>query len=208
MLHKHTKALLLATCLVGAPSFAFAQTSQMQSNQPATQAQSPGAAKAIERAQPNQVMGSDLRGARVYSANNENIGDVNDFLMSRDGRIDALIIGVGGFLGIGEKRVALPFSAFEFVNEPVTARTTSPGEPATTGTVRSEQSPADRALADRSAAERTPTTTAAGAMKPDHLLLKNMTKADLQNAPTFQTSATSSAPAQRTTPAPDTAPRR
>ncbi|MDB5571717.1 MAG: hypothetical protein JWN93_2900 [Hyphomicrobiales bacterium] len=237
MLHKHTKALLLATCMAAAPSFAFAQATQTQTNPPAAQTQAQrdnaaassnaAASKAMATAQPNQMMGSDLRGARVYSSNNENIGDVNDFLVDRSGRIEALVIGVGGFLGIGEKNVALPFSSFEFVNEPMTSRTSSTREPATTGTVRSEQSPADRAAADRSAAERTTTTTTtgapvrttSGAMKPDHLLLKGMTKADLQNAPTFHadasraststTTTTTTAPANRpAAPADTTAPRR
>jgi len=47
----------------------------------------------------------------VYNANNERIGEVDDVLMSDDGRASALVIGVGGFLGIGETHVVVPFNA-------------------------------------------------------------------------------------------------
>jgi sporulation protein YlmC with PRC-barrel domain len=47
----------------------------------------------------------------VYDPSNNKIGDIKDVLLSQDGRVNALIIGVGGFLGMGEKDVAIPFSA-------------------------------------------------------------------------------------------------
>jgi len=45
----------------------------------------------------------------VYDPSNTRIGEIDDALMNREGKIVALIIGVGGFLGIGEKHVAVPF---------------------------------------------------------------------------------------------------
>lgn len=47
----------------------------------------------------------------VYDPKENKIGDIDDVLVDKDGRISALIIGVGGFLGVGEKDVAVPFSA-------------------------------------------------------------------------------------------------
>jgi hypothetical protein len=47
----------------------------------------------------------------VYDTADNKIGEIDDVLASRDGKITALIIGVGGFLGIGEKGVAVPFDA-------------------------------------------------------------------------------------------------
>lgn len=47
----------------------------------------------------------------VYDQSNSKIGDVSDVLVSPDGHVTALIVGVGGFLGAGEKDVAVPFSA-------------------------------------------------------------------------------------------------
>ena len=49
----------------------------------------------------------------VYDAQNNKIGDVNDILFEKDGRVSAVIVGVGGFLGVGEKDVAVPFTALK-----------------------------------------------------------------------------------------------
>ena len=68
--------------------------------------------RAITAQQPNQWLGSTLIGMTVVDPDNNSIGEVNDLLVEQDGQVRALIIGVGGFLGIGEKDVALPMSAF------------------------------------------------------------------------------------------------
>src|SRR6202158_350433 len=47
----------------------------------------------------------------VYDPSDNKIGDVDDVLIDKEGRITAMIIGVGGFLGMGEKDVAVPFSS-------------------------------------------------------------------------------------------------
>ncbi|MBN9008732.1 MAG: PRC-barrel domain-containing protein, partial [Rhizobiales bacterium] len=44
----------------------------------------------------------------VYNPQDETLGDVNDVVISSNGHVDAVVIGVGGFLGIGEKNVAVP----------------------------------------------------------------------------------------------------
>ena len=59
-------------------------------------------------------------GADVYDSaadNAEKIGDVKDVVLSRDGKAKYIIIGVGGFLGIGEKNVAYDFSKAEWVEK-------------------------------------------------------------------------------------------
>lgn len=47
----------------------------------------------------------------VYDPSDAKIGEINDVLVSKDGKIDAFIVAVGGFLGVGEKDVAVPFDA-------------------------------------------------------------------------------------------------
>jgi sporulation protein YlmC with PRC-barrel domain len=47
----------------------------------------------------------------VYDPSDNKIGDVDDILIDKEGQVTAMIIGVGGFLGMGEKDVAIPFSA-------------------------------------------------------------------------------------------------
>jgi sporulation protein YlmC with PRC-barrel domain len=49
----------------------------------------------------------------VYDPSNNKIGEVMDVLVSPEGKVSALIVGVGGFLGMGEKDVAIPFDAIK-----------------------------------------------------------------------------------------------
>ncbi|MFZ1743580.1 MAG: PRC-barrel domain-containing protein [Pontixanthobacter sp.] len=53
---------------------------------------------------------STLIGASILNASNQSIGDINDLLLSKEGSVASVIVGVGGFLGIGEKNVALNFN--------------------------------------------------------------------------------------------------
>ena len=55
----------------------------------------------------------DIIGKSVVNENDEKIGDINDIVISSDGRSMYLLIGAGGFLGMGSKDVAVPFDRFE-----------------------------------------------------------------------------------------------
>ena len=61
----------------------------------------------------DQVLGSTLLDATVASPEGETIGDVADMVVSSDGQITGVVIGVGGFLGIGEREVAVEFDQIE-----------------------------------------------------------------------------------------------
>lgn len=63
----------------------------------------------------DQMIASNLMGADVWGAENESIGAVDDLLLDRDGQIIAVIVGIGGFLGIGERDVAISTDQLEFV---------------------------------------------------------------------------------------------
>ena len=101
---------------------------------------------------PGQWRATKLDGLSVYDPRNEKIGDINEMIVGRDGRIAAVVVGVGGFLGIGEHNAAIPFDQVQWVDEPVN-RTVSSGPSANptgmTGT--STPAPADRAAVDRPA---------------------------------------------------------
>ena len=60
---------------------------------------------------------SDYIGKTVYDQTGNNIGEVNDLIVSGDGNIEAVILGVGGFLGIGEKDVAVNTQAVQMVQD-------------------------------------------------------------------------------------------
>ena len=62
----------------------------------------------ITQQQMDTVLASDLMKATVYAPDNSKIGSVSDVLMKRDGSaVEGIVVGVGGFLGIGEKWVAV-----------------------------------------------------------------------------------------------------
>ena len=56
-------------------------------------------------------------GKEIYTADNQSIGDINDLLVAKDGGVVAAVVGVGGFLGIGEKNVAIPFDKITITRE-------------------------------------------------------------------------------------------
>lgn len=121
-------------------------------------------------AEAGQYRASQLIGLNVYNSGNESIGDVNELLVDKDGAIQAVVIGVSGFLGIGEKNVALPYAAIRWDDKPLPSPSASMGSSKdTTGSV---PLPADTSVRD----------------SPDHGIL-NMTKAQLEAAPAFKFAA-------------------
>ncbi len=59
----------------------------------------------------NSATVADWYKQSVYDPSDNKVGEIMDVLVSPEGRATALIVGVGGFLGAGEKDVAVPFSA-------------------------------------------------------------------------------------------------
>ena len=61
---------------------------------------------------------SELKGTEVYNLRNENIGDIDELLIQPDsGSIRFVVLSVGGFLGLGSTRVAVPWGAFQIIHE-------------------------------------------------------------------------------------------
>ena len=82
-----------------------------------------------------QWRASKLIGVDVYNTANEKIGDIDEILIDASGKVTSVIIGVGGFLGIGQHDVQVQLSELKFVNEPRgTATTTTTTTTTTTGT--------------------------------------------------------------------------
>jgi sporulation protein YlmC with PRC-barrel domain len=75
----------------------------------------PGSAAVINTQKPDQWLASKFKGTDVIGADNEKIGDVSDILFDKAGKIEAFIVSVGGFLGIGSKDVALAPASFQVV---------------------------------------------------------------------------------------------
>ena len=117
---------------------------------------------------------SKVVGLYVYNDNNQNIGSINDLLTDRSGNIKAVVLGVGGFLGVGEHLVAVPFDKIKFVNEPV-AYTGTAGEPHS------------RPSSSTTGSSSTSTTNSSkpNTWYPDHAVF-NATKDELKAMPEFK----------------------
>jgi sporulation protein YlmC with PRC-barrel domain len=114
---------------------------------------------------------SKLIGLNVYNEQNEKLGDINEILLDKSGKVEGVVIGVGGFLGMGEHNIKVEMSKLKFVEEPV--RTSATTTTTTTG------------AANRPA---TTTTTRAADHKwyPDHAVLAGASKDQLKSMPQFK----------------------
>lgn len=77
---------------------------------------------AIDRSKLDELNTADIRaedliGTTVYGAGDENVGEIGDVIMTQDGKVDAIIIDVGGFLGMGEKEVAVGMDNLAFLTD-------------------------------------------------------------------------------------------
>ncbi|MFF8798647.1 MULTISPECIES: PRC-barrel domain-containing protein [unclassified Methylobacterium] len=89
----------------------------------------PGASapRFLERPEAGALRGSKVIGVTVVGADHVRVGKIEDVLLDGTGRIHAVVIGVGGFLGVGEKYVAVPFDqlAWNFADVPLTSGASS-----------------------------------------------------------------------------------
>jgi sporulation protein YlmC with PRC-barrel domain len=81
----------------------------MEGNAPAQT----GSVNFIQSQEADQTLASSLMGQSVYTVNDEDIGEVNNLLIGQNGEIQGIVIGVGGFLGLGEKDVVVPMNALQ-----------------------------------------------------------------------------------------------
>jgi hypothetical protein len=70
-----------------------------------------------KEAKVSELTAEDLQDANVYDANDEDIGEVDQLIISEDGQIKKVVLDIGGFLGIGEKPVAMTFDELQIIRE-------------------------------------------------------------------------------------------
>ncbi|HEY7764552.1 MAG TPA: PRC-barrel domain-containing protein [Aestuariivirgaceae bacterium] len=121
-------SLLALAFASGLSAAAMAQTSDTQQTVPQAEQQAQPAQPAettetvrapegiIQMQDQDTFLTSNLVGATIYNAQDEAVGDVNDVIVSRDGKVDGVVVGVGGFLGLGEKDVAIEMSKIKMVD--------------------------------------------------------------------------------------------
>jgi sporulation protein YlmC with PRC-barrel domain len=123
MKSKYLAAALLGTALLTGAAFAQNATTDRSNVNTAVHKE-------------GQWRSSKLIGVNVYNDNNEKIGDINELIIDKSGKVDDVVLGVGGFLGMGERDVAVKFSDLKWSNEPVRGSSASGNtttRPATTG---------------------------------------------------------------------------
>ncbi|HXO68582.1 MAG TPA: PRC-barrel domain-containing protein [Bradyrhizobium sp.] len=128
MIRKYVTAGLMGTALLATAAFAQTPTATTDRANMA-----PAAASDSSSFQGNW-RASKLVGLNVYNENNESLGSINDLLTDKSGNIKAVVIGVGGFLGVGEHLVAVPLDKIKFVNEPVVYAGAGAAKTSPTGT--------------------------------------------------------------------------
>jgi PRC-barrel domain len=65
----------------------------------------------------NELRASKLIGTTVRNNANESIGGINEVVLGKDGKVAAVVIGVGGFLGMGEREVAVAFESLRLAQD-------------------------------------------------------------------------------------------
>jgi sporulation protein YlmC with PRC-barrel domain len=70
--------------------------------------------------QSDEIRASKMMGSTVYDLENRNIGSVKDLVLNKDGQVDAVVLDVGSFLGMGGKYVAIPISDIKTDNNRLT----------------------------------------------------------------------------------------
>lgn len=121
---------------------------------------------------------SKLIGVDIYGPDDKKVGDITEVIVDKTGKVEMVTIGVGGFLGIGSKDVAVPFDQVNWSDQPI-----APPAPAPSGAAGSAGGTGSMASPPAAAAPRAP------AMYPDHGKI-TMTKDQLKAAPSVTYSGT------------------
>ena len=171
-------AALLSVAVIGGPAYA-------QSAQPVDRAAPAATAKPIADAGSKMMLkgnwrASKLIGLNVYNEANEKLGDINELILDKNGKVNAVVIGIGGFLGMGEHDIAVSMEKLKFVEEPVR---TSAAAPATT--TRETTTGAVNAPANTTTTATTARTADLNDWTPDHAMMSG-TKDQLKALPQFK----------------------
>ena len=172
-MQKLLAAALLSAAVFSAPGYA-------QSPQPADRA-APAATTASSHekmALKGNWRASKLMGLDVYNEANEKLGDINELILDKNGKVAAVVIGVGGFLGMGEHDIAVSMDKLKFVEEPIRTSSTAP---ATTKETTTKETTTGAATTTTTNAR----TSNANDWMPDHAVMSG-TKEQLKAMPQFK----------------------
>jgi sporulation protein YlmC with PRC-barrel domain len=177
MVAKYIATALLGTALISGG--AFAQTTTPAS--PDTAASS--SSTPMQTNLKGNWRASKLVGLAVYNDSNEKLGDISEILVDNSGKINAVVVGIGGVLGVGQHDIAVSFDKLKWVNEPVRAATAD-RTPAAPGMSPSATTTARPSTTTGAAGSGTATATKDN-WYPDHAVMSG-TKDQLKALPAFK----------------------
>ncbi len=172
-------ALLSVTALSGS---AYAQTAQPADRTTPAVTTSKNADKLMLK---GQWRASKLMGLDVYNDANEKLGDINELILDKDGKVSAVVIGVGGFLGMGEHDIAVSMDKLKFKEEAVRTSATTTRESTTGAATTTAPAATTTAPAATTTAPARTTTANANDWTPDHAVM-SATKEQLKALPQFK----------------------
>jgi sporulation protein YlmC with PRC-barrel domain len=177
MLAKHIAIGLVTSALM--TGTAFAQSTAPSPAAPAAPA--PSVSSAPSSSSSNQAMTSGsawrtskLIGVNVYNDSNEKLGSIDELITDKQGKIQKVIIGVGGFLGMGQHDIAVNFDQLKFTDTPVPSSMSNSTAPSGSSTVGSSTT-----------TTTTRATSTADNWYPDHAVM-SATKDQLKAMPEFK----------------------
>ena len=111
-------SVALAALLMCAPAALSQTTTTPPADRPTTAAPSKSGDMQFYSRQATDMRASVLIGANVTNTANETVGEINELILDKDGKVAAVVVGVGGFLGIGEREVALDYKSLNIKYDP------------------------------------------------------------------------------------------
>jgi len=105
--------------LMAIPVMAQDSTTEQMKNAPPAVTEPTNAANTPkgDKMTTGEISTSELLDENIVNAANESVGDVNDVILDSNGKVASIVVGVGGFLGMGEKDVALSFDQLSFARD-------------------------------------------------------------------------------------------
>ncbi|MGQ0684685.1 PRC-barrel domain-containing protein [Bradyrhizobium sp.] len=178
MIAKYAIAGVAGTALLASIAFAQSPTSPGESKMAPPAKSDTASTSASTSSFQGNWRASKMVGLSVYNEKNESVGSINDMLTDKNGKIVAVVIGVGGFLGVGEHLVAIPFEKVKFSDQPIAytgaANTGAPARPGGAGGAGTTTGAAPAATAPKP-----------NPWWPDHAVF-NATKDELKAMPQFK----------------------
>jgi sporulation protein YlmC with PRC-barrel domain len=172
-------AALLSAAVIGGPAYA-------QNSQPADRTTAAVTADSSKKMMlKDNWRASKLMGLDVYNEANEKLGDINELILDKSGKVNAVVIGVGGFLGMGEHDIAVSMDKLKFVEDAVRTTSTAPAGTTRDTTTGTSTAPANTTTTTTPSTTTTARTADANDWAPNHAVM-SATKEQLKAMPQFK----------------------